>query len=99
MRAPPGRPRSRRPRVPLPIATGRSRIPVQSEDEHTTERRPIRSFVMRTGRLTAGQSRALTELWPRYGVDYSPAPLALDALFGRSAPRTLEIGFGNGEHL
>jgi tRNA (guanine-N7-)-methyltransferase len=27
------------------------------------------------------------------------APLDLDALFGRHAPRTLEIGFGNGEHL
>jgi tRNA (guanine-N7-)-methyltransferase len=63
------------------------------------ERRPIRSFVMRTGRMTSGQARALEELWPRYGVDYSPAPLQLDALFGRSAPRTLEIGFGNGEHL
>ncbi len=61
--------------------------------------RPIRSFVMRTGRMTAGQSRALEELWPKYGVEFSPEPLSLDALFGRVAPRTLEIGFGNGEHL
>ena len=61
--------------------------------------RPIRSFVMRTGRMTSGQARALDDLWPRYGVEYSPAPLDLDALFGRRAPRTLEIGFGNGEHL
>lgn len=61
--------------------------------------RPIRSFVMRTGRMTAGQARALEDLWPRYGVEYSAALLDLDALFGRRAPRTLEIGFGNGEHL
>src|SRR4051812_30207921 len=61
--------------------------------------RPIRSFVMRAGRMTAGQTRALEELWPRYGVEFSPRVLALDFLFGRSAPRTLEIGFGNGEHL
>jgi tRNA (guanine-N7-)-methyltransferase len=61
--------------------------------------RPIRSFVMRTGRMTAGQTRALEDLWPRYGVEFSPQPLSLDALFGRVAPRTLEIGFGNGEHL
>ena len=61
--------------------------------------RPIRSFVMRTGRMTTGQARALEDLWPRYGVEYSPTPLDLDALFGRRAPRTLEIGFGNGEHL
>jgi tRNA (guanine-N7-)-methyltransferase len=64
-----------------------------------TGHRPIRSFVMRAGRMTSGQTRALEELWPRYGVEFSPAPLSLDALFGRSAPRTLEIGFGNGEHL
>jgi len=61
--------------------------------------RPIRSFVMRTGRMTTGQARALEDLWPRYGVEYSPTPLDLDALFGRHAPRSLEIGFGNGEHL
>src|SRR3954471_19254473 len=61
--------------------------------------RPIRSFVMRTGRMTSGQARALEDLWPRYGVEFTPAPLDLDALFGRRAPRTLEIGFGNGEHL
>jgi tRNA (guanine-N7-)-methyltransferase len=62
-------------------------------------RRPIRSFVMRTGRMTSGQSRALEESWPRYGMPYSPAPLSLEQLFGRRAPVTLEIGFGNGEHL
>jgi tRNA (guanine-N7-)-methyltransferase len=61
--------------------------------------RPIRSFVMRTGRMTSGQARALEDLWPLYGVEYSPAPLPLDQVFGRHAPRTLEIGFGNGEHL
>ena len=61
--------------------------------------RPIRSFVMRTGRMTVGQTRALEELWPKYGVEFSAEPLSLDSLFGRAAPRTLEIGFGNGEHL
>lgn len=61
--------------------------------------RPIRSFVVRAGRMTTGQARALEDLWPRYGVEYSPQPLDLDAVFGRRAPRTLEVGFGNGEHL
>jgi len=54
---------------------------------------------MRLGRMTVGQTRALEDLWPKYGVEYSPAPLSLDTVFGRQAPRTLEIGFGNGEHL
>ena len=60
-------------------------------------RRPIRSFVLRAGRVTAAQQRALTELWPSVGVDFTGGPLDLDALFGRRAPRCLEIGFGAGE--
>ena len=61
--------------------------------------RSIRSFVTRSGRITAAQQRALDELWPQYGLEFEPRLLDLDALFGRRAPRTLEIGFGNGEHL
>jgi tRNA (guanine-N7-)-methyltransferase len=61
--------------------------------------RAIRSFVKRGGRITPAQQRALEELWPRFGVDPAAQPLALDALFGRRAPRTLEIGFGDGEVL
>ncbi|MTW19545.1 tRNA (guanosine(46)-N7)-methyltransferase TrmB [Allochromatium palmeri] len=63
-------------------------------------RRAIRSFVLREGRLTAAQERAFSELWPRFGVDWSPgAPLDLAALFGNDRPVVLEIGFGNGESL
>jgi tRNA (guanine-N7-)-methyltransferase len=68
-------------------------------DDSGKQRRPIRSFVRRAGRLTASQQRALEELWPRWGVDFSPAELDLDDLFDRRAPRVLEIGFGNGESL
>lgn len=60
--------------------------------------RAVRSFVTR-GRITAAQERALQQLWPRYGIDAGTTPLDLDALFGRRAPRVLEIGFGNGENL
>jgi tRNA (guanine-N7-)-methyltransferase len=59
--------------------------------------RPIRSFVLRAGRVTVAQERALAELWPSFGVDFDGRPLDLDALFGRRAPRCLEIGFGAGE--
>lgn len=62
-------------------------------------RRAVRSFVRREGRMTEGQRRALNAYWPRYGVDYQESTLDLDALFGRSAPRILEIGFGMGEAL
>jgi tRNA (guanine-N7-)-methyltransferase len=69
------------------------------KDPADTRRRTVRSFVLRAGRATAGQQRALAELWPKYGVEFSPATLDLDALFGRCAPRMLEIGFGAGEAL
>lgn len=59
----------------------------------------IRSFVRREGRLTPGQQRAMEVLFPRFGIEAGEAPLDLDAVFGRSAPRILEIGFGNGESL
>jgi tRNA (guanine-N7-)-methyltransferase len=61
--------------------------------------RAVRSFVRRAGRITAGQERALAKLWPRFGVEFAAQPLNLDALFGRTAHRVMEIGFGNGEHL
>lgn len=62
--------------------------------------RPIRSFVLRQGRLTVAQERAFAELWPRYGIDWTPGtPLDPSALFGNDRPATLEIGFGNGDSL
>jgi tRNA (guanine-N7-)-methyltransferase len=60
--------------------------------------RKIRSFVRREGRMTTAQQRALQELWPRFGID-SHTMIDLPALFGRTAPVTLEIGFGNGDSL
>jgi tRNA (guanine-N7-)-methyltransferase len=57
----------------------------------------VRSYVMRAGRTTDGQARALAMLGPRYIVPFAAAPLDFNALFGRAAPTILEIGFGMGE--
>lgn len=70
-----------------------------SEPPPDLRQRAIRSFVVRAGRMTSGQQRAMAQLWPRFGIEYSPQPLDLDAVFGRRAPRVMEVGFGNGEHL
>lgn len=70
---------------------------MSSPDEPRPLRR-IRSFVRREGRITPGQQRALQECWPRYGLE-ADARLDLAQVFGRDAPRTLEIGFGNGASL
>jgi tRNA (guanine-N7-)-methyltransferase len=61
--------------------------------------RRIRSFVLRAGRVTAAQERALTDLWPTFGLDFRNEPIDLDVAFGRSiSPGTAQRGvaFGQG---
>lgn len=60
-------------------------------------RRPVRSYVLRAGRMGSGQVRALAELGPRYVLPYQPQALDPSAVFGRRAPCVLEIGFGMGQ--
>jgi len=61
--------------------------------------RPIRSFVLRQGRFTPAQQRAFDEYWPRFGIDFSGQYRDFNNIFGRDAPKILEIGFGNGDAL
>ena len=61
--------------------------------------RKIRSFVIREGRITRGQSAALTELWPTYGVALESLRTDPAQAFARRAPLHLEIGIGDGENL
>jgi len=59
--------------------------------------RPIRSYVVRAGRMGSGQVRALAELGPRFVLPFTAAPLDQDRVFGRCAPLVVEIGFGMGQ--
>lgn len=59
--------------------------------------RPIRSFVLRQGRVSDAQQRHFDEGMPRYGLPYAITPLDFAAAFGRQAPTLLEIGCGMGE--
>ncbi len=63
------------------------------------QRRRIRSYVLRPGRMTDAQKRAFTANWQRWGLDFEPRPLDLPALFGPERPVVLEIGFGMGQSL
>jgi tRNA (guanine-N7-)-methyltransferase len=60
--------------------------------------RGIRTYVLRAGRLTDAQERALKELGPRYCLPFAPsAGLNARSAFGKEAPLIAEIGFGMGQ--
>lgn len=59
--------------------------------------RPIRSFVLRAGRLGSGQQRALQALGPQFVLPFQSQLADWPTLFGRDVPRVLEIGFGMGQ--
>jgi tRNA (guanine-N7-)-methyltransferase len=60
-------------------------------------KRQIRSYVLRQGRTTPAQQRALDELLPKYGIAFSAHLLPQEEIFKRKAPLILEIGSGMGE--
>ncbi|GAB2789355.1 tRNA (guanosine(46)-N7)-methyltransferase TrmB [Halomonas shantousis] len=61
--------------------------------------RGVKSYVLRAGRMTVAQNRGLEEVWPRLGLTLEQGMQDLDALFGRHAPRVVEVGFGMGQSL
>lgn len=65
----------------------------------TLKRRPIRSYVLRTGRMTPGQERAFDDNWSRWGLEHSAGALDFEQAFDEPGPRILEIGFGMGQSL
>lgn len=70
---------------------------VYTEGRAGQEHGHIRSFVRRAGRMSEAQQRYYDTLLPQIGVPYQNAPIDLTALFGRTAPKILEIGCGMGE--
>jgi tRNA (guanine-N7-)-methyltransferase len=70
---------------------------VIDDPEEASRHRAIRSFVLRQGRFSPAQQRAYETLLPRFGIAFSNVVLDLTLVFGRDAPKILEIGFGMGE--
>ncbi len=62
-----------------------------------TTRDSIRSYAIRSGRLTDLHKEAISGLYPKYGVDWNPGgKIDCSSLFGRQAPLVIEVGFGMG---
>ena len=70
---------------------------VEQKEKSALYGRRIKSFVIRPGRMGSGQIRALKELAPKYVLPYSAHAPDWNEVFGRVAPRVLEIGFGMGD--
>jgi tRNA (guanine-N7-)-methyltransferase len=66
-------------------------------EERDPKHRHIRSFVLRQGRVSPAQQRAVDTLLPKFGIAYVPHLVDLEEAFGRSSPKVLEIGFGMGD--
>jgi tRNA (guanine-N7-)-methyltransferase len=72
---------------------------VSNDSSSSSSRRPIRSYVIRAGRQTDAQRKALDLYWSDYVIEYHATPLDLNTLFAEQARLVVEIGFGMGDSL
>ena len=66
-------------------------------NENHSNKRTIKSFVRREGRLTQAQARALDQNWANYGIDFDGTQMQLTKVFQRCAPLVVDIGVGTGD--
>lgn len=71
----------------------------KSFPEQGKSMRRVRSFVLREGRMTSAQHRALEHLWPKTGLSARDGVLDVRRVFGSDMPLVLEIGYGTGSSL
>jgi tRNA (guanine-N7-)-methyltransferase len=73
----------------------------ESNTSRSPTKREIRSFVIRSGRMTESQKQALDKHLKRWSLncDSLSAPLDFSSLYGNQHPVCLEIGFGMGDAL
>jgi tRNA (guanine-N7-)-methyltransferase len=71
----------------------------QPEIKPEFKRKAVRSYVIRAGRMTAGQKGAFDRYWEKYGLSLFDGLIDPQAVFGRAAPLVVEVGFGMGDSL
>lgn len=59
--------------------------------------RHVKSFVLRAGKITPGQQKALDNLLQVHGIEHVSSLVDLDIIFGRNNSKIIEIGFGMGK--
>ncbi len=65
----------------------------------TAPPRPVRSYVIRSGRLTTGQRRAIQQYSSKFVIEFEPKALDVRQIFRVDQPLTVEVGFGSGDSL
>lgn len=70
-----------------------------SNDTPSQHKREIKSFVVRSSRMTTGQQQGWDMYWEKYGLDLADDVLDFKTLFGNDNPVVFEIGFGMGGSL
>lgn len=70
-----------------------------TSDNPAEGHRPIRSYVIRSGRLTDSQRKAIADHWQEYVIPESSSLFDLNALFPIPGKLVVEIGFGMGDSL
>ncbi len=68
-------------------------------DPNNPMHKPIKSYVLRTGRMTESQQAAYDKYWPSKGLTVADGMLDWPVVFGNNGPVVLEIGFGMGASL
>ena len=63
------------------------------------KKKPIRSYVIRGGRMTDAQEKAFQQWWPIYGLSLFDGAIEPAQIFERDAPLIIEVGFGMGDSL
>lgn len=63
------------------------------------KKKPIRSYVLRGGRITEGQRNAFDQWWPQFGLSLFDGAFEPAGVFERDAPLVVEVGFGMGDSL
>ena len=65
--------------------------------DNIEHRRTVKTYVMRSGRMTAAQERSYKELAPVWCIPFENKKLNFIDVFGNTNPIIVEIGFGMGD--
>ena len=74
-------------------------LPKTSQTSSPVKRREIKSFVVRSARMTESQQKAYARHMEKWSLEKNNACLDWTSIYGNSNPVTLEIGFGMGDSL